>query len=122
MPGDEGETTQDEAKPVSTQQAPPPAPKLKTVVLPDEPGRELKVLRVGSQVLYVMASGPSVGESRPAICVRPTGKDCGNLKVDLDGEADLGQEDGEHRDTLSMRVVSVPFGSAEEPGTWYWSA
>lgn len=94
--------------------SPPTTPK--EPARPDVPAKKLEV---GALVLYVMRSGPSAGESRPATCIRAFDWLCGNLKVDLDGEADFGQEDGEFRDQLSVRVTSVPFGGPDKPGTWY---
>jgi hypothetical protein len=78
-------------------------------------GPELYSLRVGSQVLYRLASGKSKGELRPAFVVRlESGRV--DLRVLDAGVRDAGSE--LERGTYSGFVANVPQGSG--PGEWQW--
>ncbi len=100
----------------------------------------------GRMVRYVLASGRSAGQSRPAMVVRDwseKGNGCVNIQVFLDGSNDAGAEgtadifptpanvltnDGDRSDPksfskytpLTVWVTSANYSEEKTPGTWHW--
>lgn len=99
----------------------------------------------GRMVRYVLASGRSAGQSRPAMVVRDwseKGNGCVNLQVFLDGSNDSGAEGtpevfpapanvvcygaGEVPQSfskytpLTVWVTSADYSEEKTPGTWHW--
>lgn len=85
----------------------------------------------GRIVHYVLESGRSKGEHRPAIVVRDWKQENGlvQLQVFTDGENDGLRDivterlmpiiDLDYSDFLLWRT-SVPYSEDKEPGTWHW--
>ena len=78
--------------------------------------------RVGCPVLYVMSSGHSKGEDRPAIIVRnwdnPNAPGMVNLQVFTDflNDYPTGVPGSDGR----LWATSVHYSETHEPGTWHW--
>ena len=89
----------------------------------------MKGLTEGSLVLYVLESGRSQGQSRPAIVVRdwvhaaPSDRDgVVNLQVFTDGENDFSGKD-DHKPLGVPPVIwrtSIHYSETKEDGTWHW--
>jgi hypothetical protein len=97
---------------------------------------------MGRMVRYVIKSGRSAGQSRPALVVRDwseNGNGCCNLQVFLDGSNDKGAEGAsevypppEHVvvsvDGTSVSgyvpmmvwLTSIDYAESKAPGTWHW--
>jgi hypothetical protein len=79
-------------------------------------------LTEGRIVHYVLESGRSKGEHRPAIVVRDWKQENGlvQLQVFTDGTNDLIADfDGAVGKNVVWRT-SVHYSEAKEPGTWHW--
>lgn len=88
-------------------------------------------LAVGRIVHYVLESGRSKGEHRPAIVVRDWKQPNGliQLQVFTDGTNDefrdivttfLGQVTGHSFSANTIWRTSVHYSEEQEPGTWHW--
>ena len=71
---------------------------------------------IGEVVHYVLPSGPSMGEHRPAIVVRVWDAQAGlvNLQVFLDGS-----NDGYSYNRTCIWVTNVTHSDTGETGTWH---
>ena len=99
----------------------------------------------GRMVRYVLTSGRSAGQPRPAMVVRDwseKGNGCVNLQVFLDGSNDIGSEGtpdvfpapahvachlgGDVPQSISkytpltVWVTSANYSEEKTPGTWHW--
>ncbi len=101
----------------------------------------------GRMVRYVLASGRSAGQARPAMVVRDwseNGNGCVNLQVFLDGSNDAGAEGNTEivptpahivvdagqgtphghsfcsYTPLTVWVTSANYSEEKTPGTWHW--
>lgn len=85
-----------------------------TVLKPEIP---LQVPRVGADVAFVLDAGPNKGQARPAkvVSIGVAGKV--NLQVFIDGG-----NDGYNGPAGTVWQTSVPYNSAEAPGSWHWPA
>lgn len=70
---------------------------------------------VGRQVHYVLKSGPSKGEPRPATIVRAWSHLLVNLVVAIDGT-----NDDPIAGRLHLWETSVAWSPDNSPGTWHW--
>lgn len=101
----------------------------------------------GRMVRYVLASGRSAGQARPAMVVRDwseNGNGCVNLQVFLDGSNDAGADGNTEivptpahivvdagqgtphghsfcsYTPLTVWVTSADYSEKKTPGTWHW--
>jgi hypothetical protein len=79
-------------------------------------------LEVGQWVLYVLESGPSTGQARPAVIVRTWDIEQYRVegRVNLHVLTDF-NNDGEGFASGNVWRTSVPFSANKEPGTWHWA-
>jgi len=73
------------------------------------------VVKVGDIVHFVMGSGPTMGEHRPAVVVQVWVDSSVNLQVFLDGS-----NDGYPYTRSAIWVQNVMQSDNKEPGTWHF--
>jgi len=72
----------------------------------------------GDKVIYVLGSGRSIGQCRPAFVVRAWGNSLGaNLMVLTDCTNDYAY--GENGSLGTMWATSVPYSKEHKPFTWH---
>lgn len=87
-----------------------------TQTAPQKPTRDL----VGAEVFYVLSSGSSVGQRRPAAVVRDFGNEMVNLQVDTDATNDFPAGTPGSNGNLWATSVHYAPASAKAFGTWHW--
>ena len=89
---------------------------LATQPLPEQPARDF----IGAEVFFVLSSGFSTGQRRPAVVVRDWGNNLVNLQVFVDGFNDFASGDiGSDGPSWATSVQDAPAAS-RELGTWHW--
>lgn len=89
---------------------------IRTQSLPEQPARDL----TGAEVFFVLSSGFSIGQRRPAVVVRDWGNYLVNLQVFVDGLNDFAPGDVGSDGLAWATSVQYAPGAIRTPGTWHW--
>lgn len=87
-----------------------------TLPVPIKPTRDL----VGAEIFYILASGPSAGERRPAVIVKDWGDNKVNVQVFTDSSNDYPAGTPGSGGTLWATSVHYAPAEAKQIGTWHW--